>query len=80
MIGRYRSTLGDRFNEGARLLWKVLERGDWTVDTLAASAGISKATLFRCLYGDRVATLKMAVAMQQIVEIPAAAWTTAKAR
>lgn len=74
MVARHRSQVGDRFTEGARLLWLVLEGNQWTLAALAEAADVSKPTLFRYLYGDREMRLGTAQRLEVLTGVPAASW------
>ena len=76
MVIQRRSTPGKKFNEGARLMWLALARGEWSVQSLADATRAAKATVYRVLYGDRVANRTLAIALRDLIGIPVEAWDT----
>ena len=65
---------GKYFSEGARLLWLAIEARSWTQTELAMRLGTSSGQVSQWLYGGRRASLKWAVVIRDVLDIPLAAW------
>mgnify|MGYP007083426783 CR=1 FL=1 len=68
----YRISLGDKFSEGARLLWIAM--GDVAPADFERSLGWSRGTLSNYLYGERRAGRDAAVLLFERHQIPIGAW------
>lgn len=68
---------GKYFSEGARLMWLALESKGWSQTELAGRLGTSTGQVSQWLYGGRRASLKWAVAIRDVLDIPLAAWNQA---
>lgn len=49
----YRTRLGEKFSEGARLMWLKLAEKKWNVEDLARECGWARGVGYRYLWGDR---------------------------
>lgn len=61
----YRQHLGEHFSEGARLLWKALDREHLSFQQAATKLACDKGTLSRWLYGDVVLDLVSAARVKE---------------
>jgi transcriptional regulator with XRE-family HTH domain len=75
----YREALGEHFNEGARALWRLIEKGA-TQTALAELVGVKPAVLSRWLYGDRRPELVSAVKLESRLGIAPGLWHKSCAR
>ncbi len=74
----YRQTLGDRFSEGARLLWLKMQAKGWSqADVRAKLAALTPKTslLSRWLYGDQRPGVEWAFLLQRATGIEASLWS-----
>ena len=69
-----RSSLGEKFSEGARLMWAILEKRDWDQATCERELSLPKGYANRLLYGDRRPGLEMALRIEELTKIPARSW------
>jgi transcriptional regulator with XRE-family HTH domain len=75
-----RLELGDQFNEGARLLWLALKEREWSQWELRKhltgrdDEPLSPGVVSRWLYGDRRPSLRMAIQIRDLLEVPIEAW------
>lgn len=74
-----RTELGELFNEGARLLWKVVKQAGSAAE-VAESIGAGGSAFSRWLYGDRLPDLEWAAVLQDELGIPMIAWTKKPSR
>jgi ribosome-binding protein aMBF1 (putative translation factor) len=65
---------GKYFSEGARLMWLAIDRLGWSQTELAAKLGTSSGQVSQWLYGGRRASLKWAVTIRDVLDIPLASW------
>lgn len=72
-----RPAKGRYFSEGARLMWLALEARGWSQTELAVKLGTSSGQVSQWLYGGRRASLKWAVVIRDVLDIPLAAWNQA---
>jgi hypothetical protein len=75
-----RAHLGRHFNEGARLLWRCLEKKTLTIEALGRIGGWSRGTAHHWLYGDRRPTIACALVIERHFAIPVTAWGKAPRR
>lgn len=75
-----RTHLGDKFNEGARQLWLIRKKNEWSVTRMAREAEESTATFVGWLYGDRRPGLEGALKLQTRLGIDPALWNQAPAK
>ena len=68
---------GKYFSDGARLMWLAIEARGWSQTELAAKLGTSSGQVSQWLYGGRRASLKWAVQMRDVLDIPLGAWNQA---
>ena len=73
----HRSELGEHFNEGARLLWKVLDERECSQLQLQRDLGVPAGVVNRLLYGERRPGLKMALLIEEKFDIPLTSWNEA---
>lgn len=73
----HRVELGERFSEGARLLWKVLDDKRCSQLQLQRELGEHAGVVNRLLYGDRLPSLETAVRIEALYGIPVNAWNEA---
>lgn len=69
----YRTSLGDKFSEGSRLLW--LAMGDVPPADFERSLGWPRGTLSNYLYGERRAGRDAAVLLFDRHKIPVGSWS-----
>lgn len=60
-----RTTLGDRFTEGARRMWLELDKRSWQQSDLSAFLEEPLAKVHTWLYGDAIPVLKSALNIQK---------------
>lgn len=70
----YRTHFGPVFSEGARLLWRAVERESGGREALTLRLGIARGVLSTWLYGDRRPGREKSVLLATTLRIPAAAW------
>lgn len=70
----HRRHVADRFSEGARLLWAVLDKRGWTQQQLATHLEASKGTLSNWLYGTRLPGLQARMTIQLKLRIGWKSW------
>jgi transcriptional regulator with XRE-family HTH domain len=68
-----RTTLGPHFSEGARQLWRVVERGV-SQEEIRRAIGLGRGMVHRFLYGDRKMSLDVAVRIETAFGIRPALW------
>ena len=72
-----RTTLGDHFSEGARLLWAALTSRGWSQHDLCRALDMKPGTQSRWLYGDQRPGLVVAVKLHDLLAIPVETWNQA---
>lgn len=77
-----RRHLGDKFNEGARLLWVRMTAKRWTqadvIRRIRETTGRNASgPLSRFLYGESLPSLEWAIAIEDAVGIKVRSWTQA---
>lgn len=73
----HRVNVGEKFSEGARLLWLGLEASGWSREELRKALNVSSGGVSRWLYGDRRPCHAQALRLQELFEIPVATWRCA---
>lgn len=74
-IGSSRTELGDRFSEGARLLWCVLSDRGWSQGELTRAIGAKPGVVPRWLYGDTKPGWTWATKLRDMFGITFETWT-----
>ncbi len=74
MAHPHRRKVGKHANEGARLLWSLLARKNWTATRLAREIQADASVVTRWLYCDRRPGLQSAQVLQRMFRIPLASW------
>lgn len=79
---KHRKHLGERFSEGARMLWRAIEKNGLPMRAVAEAVGppTVPGDVCRWLYGDHRPTLRALMALEQAYRIPLSAWTVAPRR
>lgn len=81
-----RTTLGDSFNEGARLAWIALKRLGWSQTALTermtgrGGAPLSGGQVDGWLYGDGLPGRASAEQLEALLDVPVSAWGRRPAR
>jgi transcriptional regulator with XRE-family HTH domain len=57
-----------------RLLRRALKRAGWTQAELARRTGLDKTAVSRLVNGERGPSLKLAVKLEQLLDIPVSSW------
>lgn len=70
-----RKHLGDKFCEGARLLWMVIIRRRLTFRDAGDLAGLAEGVINRFLYGDRLPGRETAETLWRVYEVPFSSWS-----
>jgi transcriptional regulator with XRE-family HTH domain len=76
----HRKVLGDRFNEGARLLWLAIQAKSLSHASAAKVLGWSRATISRVIYGDVVPGIGLLADVKREFKVPLDAWALAPTR
>lgn len=74
MRNHHRKLIGDRFSEGARLLWQELARRNLSHAGAAKALGWERATISRVLYGDVVPGIGLLADVKKVFGIAPEAW------
>lgn len=70
----YRQHLGPCFSEGTRLLWLKLIRDDLELEDVNRAIKGSRGWANQIMYGDRPASVRVAVALEKAFGVPVEAW------
>ncbi len=74
VVDHTRTKKGPHFVEGSRLLWVRLEQRGLTAWTLAKDSGLSRSSVHRWMYGDKVPDMADAETLRKRLGIPLSAW------
>ncbi len=70
----YRTRLGPRFSEGARLLWASIEASGSSIADAATALGWLRSTLANVLYGDRLPGIELLADVKRVFGVELGAW------
>ena len=79
-VWKIRTTLGEQFNEGARLLWLALDERGWSQGDLRRKLTskddkmLRPGAISRWLFGDHRPSLPLAIQLRDLIGIPVEAW------